>query len=172
MLGHGRAWHQGGKFKPRSKHIYRRVYTRFVDCNSSSHRLTVTVWMVKVKAKASRKSYTEEDVQDAIAYLHSQAGPKKDLIYAANLFGVKYGTLRNRWSGRSLPAHKSQPARRYLTDAERPPPLAHPSSLAIAPNCLITLLWNPVHHSHLRLPHLLGKPGLHNHLVHIIILRI
>jgi len=68
------------------------------------------------KAKVYHKSYTEKDVQDAIDYLHS--APKKNLVYAANHFGVKYGTLRNRWLRLSLPAHKSQTARQYLTDAE------------------------------------------------------
>ena len=53
------------------------------------------------KAKVYHKSYTE-----------------KDLVYAANCFSVKYGTLHNHWLSLSHPAHKSQTAQQYLTDAE------------------------------------------------------
>ena len=68
------------------------------------------------KAKVYYKSYTEKDVQEAIDYLHS--APKKDLVYAANHFGVKYSTLCNCWLGLSHPAHKYWTAWQYLTDTE------------------------------------------------------
>jgi hypothetical protein len=69
-----------------------------------------------VKAKVYRKSYTEQDVQNALDYLH--AGHTKNVSLAADTFGVKRGTLRNRWFSYSVPANKSQASRQHLTPTE------------------------------------------------------
>jgi hypothetical protein len=69
-----------------------------------------------VRAKVYRKSYTEQDVQNALDYL--RAGRTKNVSLAADTFGVKRGTLCNRWLGHSVPANKSQASQQHLTPIE------------------------------------------------------
>ena len=69
-----------------------------------------------VRVKVYRKSYTEQNVQKALSYLC--AGHTKNVSLAADIFGVKRGTLRNRWLGHSVPANKSQASRQNLTPTE------------------------------------------------------
>ena len=69
-----------------------------------------------VRAKVYRKSYTKKDVQNALGYL--RVGHTKNVSLAADIFGVKRGTLRNCWLGHSVPAKQSQASRQHLTPTE------------------------------------------------------
>jgi hypothetical protein len=67
-----------------------------------------------VRAKVYRKSYTEQDVQNALDYL--RAGHTKNVSLAADTFGVKCGTLHN-WNQEELPLMHI-PEVRWLTGAK------------------------------------------------------
>jgi hypothetical protein len=69
-----------------------------------------------VRVKVYCKSYSEQDVQNTLDYL--RAGHTKNVLLAADTFGVKRGTLHNHWLGHSVPANKSQASRQHLTATE------------------------------------------------------
>ena len=73
-------------------------------------------WMVKAAISRNDKTYTEDDIQAAIAYY--RAGHHCNISQIANKFGVKRCTLRNRLQGIHGPASHSQQDKQHLTDAE------------------------------------------------------